>query len=80
VFQGVIPFLKSREEKRYKQYIRVFLRQYQSAKECEHCRGSRLRGEALNVRVGGCDIGAASRLPIRTLRTWLGRSGGRRHR
>jgi excinuclease ABC subunit A len=70
-FQGVIPFLRSREEKRYKQYIRVFLRQYQSAKECVHCRGSRLRGEALNVRVGGCDIGAASRLPIRALRTWL---------
>jgi excinuclease ABC subunit A len=71
LFQGVIPFLKSREEKRYKQYIRVFLRQYQSARECVHCRGSRLRGEALNVRVGGCDIGAASRLPIRTLRSWL---------
>jgi excinuclease ABC subunit A len=70
-FQGVIPFLKSREEKRYKQYIRVFLRQYQSARECVHCRGSRLRGEALNVRVGGSDIGAASRLPIHALRAWL---------
>ncbi|HSJ24201.1 MAG TPA: excinuclease ABC subunit UvrA [Longimicrobiales bacterium] len=71
VFQGVIPFLRSREEKRYKQYIRVFLRQYQSAQECEACRGSRLRGEALNVRVGGLDIGMASRLPIRRLREWL---------
>jgi excinuclease ABC subunit A len=71
-FQGVIPFLKSREEKRYKQYIRVFLRQYQSARECPHCRGSRLRAEALHVRIGGCDIGQASRLPVRALREWLG--------
>jgi excinuclease ABC subunit A len=71
VFQGVIPFLKSREEKRYKQYIRVFLRQYQSARECIDCRGSRLRGEALCIRVGGLDIGAAGRLPIGRLREWL---------
>src|SRR5690606_7258725 len=70
-FQGVIPFLRSREPKRYKQYIRVFLRQYQSAHECATCRGSRLRGEALQIRVGGMDIGAASRLPIGRLRGWL---------
>src|SRR5690606_19421575 len=70
-FGGVIPSLKSREPKRYKQYIRVFLRQYQSARTCTECRGSRLRGEALHVRVGGLDIGAASRLPISRLRTWL---------
>jgi excinuclease ABC subunit A len=71
-FQGVIPFLRLREKKRYKQYIRVFLRQYQSAIECAACRGSRLRAEALHVRVGGIDIGAAGRMPIRALRTWLG--------
>ena len=28
-FRGVIPFLASKESKRYKQYIRVFLRRYQ---------------------------------------------------
>ena len=47
VFQGVIPFLRSREEKRYKQYIRVFLRQYQSAQECPECHGAKVRPEAL---------------------------------
>jgi excinuclease ABC subunit A len=70
-FQGVIPFLRSREEKRYKQYIRVFLRQYQSAKECATCHGSRLRSEAGHVRVGGLDIGEASRMPVTRLRSWL---------
>jgi excinuclease ABC subunit A len=70
-FQGVIPFLRSREKKRYKQYIRVFLRQYQRAIECVACRGSRLRAEALTVRVGGLDIGQAGKLPIRALRGWL---------
>ena len=70
-FQGVIPFLRSREDKRYKQYIRVFLRQYQSARECPECHGSRLRREALHVRVGAHRIAAASALSIRALRNWL---------
>jgi excinuclease ABC subunit A len=42
-FQGVLPFLRSREKKRYKQYIRVFLRRYQSPMECEACGGGRVR-------------------------------------
>ncbi|HSJ15712.1 MAG TPA: excinuclease ABC subunit UvrA [Longimicrobiales bacterium] len=73
VFQGVIPFLRSREEKRYKQYIRVFLRQYQSARECAECGGTKVRPEALRVRVGGLNVAQASNLPIAELRTWLER-------
>jgi excinuclease ABC subunit A len=78
VFQGVIPFLRSREKKRYKQYIRVFLRQYQSALECPECHGTKLRPEALRVRVGGLDIAAAANLPITRLRDWVDRYGAGR--
>jgi excinuclease ABC subunit A len=56
-FTGVFPFLSSLERKRYKQYIRVFLRQYQKANECPECAGARLRPEALAVKVGGITIG-----------------------
>jgi excinuclease ABC subunit A len=79
-FQGAIPFLRSREEKRYKQYIRVFLRQYQSARTCRACGGARLRPEALYVRVAGLTIAEASVLTIRELRAWaeaLAGGGGR---
>jgi excinuclease ABC subunit A len=41
-YLGMFPFLERLEEKRYKQYIRVFLRQYQLAKTCPACSGSRL--------------------------------------
>ena len=51
-YVGIFPFLKDLEEKRYKQYIRVFLRQYQLAKTCEACGGSRLNADALAVRIG----------------------------
>jgi excinuclease ABC subunit A len=69
-FTGVIPFLRSREPKRYKQYIRVFLRRYQSALSCPECGGAKLRQEALYVRV--CDLNAAeaAELPVSVLLDW----------
>ncbi len=70
-FRGVIPFLVSKEKKRYKQYIRVFLRQYQSPKVCRACGGSRLRPEALHVRVGNATIAEVSRLPLEELGPWF---------
>ncbi|MBB4637685.1 excinuclease ABC subunit UvrA [Longimicrobium terrae] len=70
-FQGVFQFLEALEEKRYKQYIRVFLRQYQSSQECPSCGGAKLRPEALRVRVGGRNISEVSALPLGRLRPWL---------
>jgi excinuclease ABC subunit A len=70
-YTGIFPFLRGLEEKRYKQYIRVFLRQYQSARECGPCRGARLKPEALDVRIGGESIAAVSAMPIARLREWL---------
>ncbi len=70
-FQGVIPFLVSRESKRYKRYIRVFLRQYQTPKRCRECHGTRLRPEALNVQVGKRTIAGVGRLPLEELRDWV---------
>ena len=65
--KGVIPFLVSKENKRYKQYIRVFLRQYQSPKTCRECGGARTRPEALNVRVGDRTIAEVSEFPLEDL-------------
>jgi len=70
-YKGIFPFLRDLEEKRYKQYIRIFLRQYQSARECATCRGGKLRVEALNVRVAGHTIAEVAELPIDQLRRWL---------
>ena len=70
-YKGVIPFLRDLETKRYKQYIRVFLRQYQTAQECPECGGSKLQPEALNVRVSGKNIAEVSEMPVDELRVWL---------
>ena len=70
-YKGIFPFLKDLEEKRYKQYIRVFLRQYQTAQECPRCHGTKLQPEALNVRVGGLNIAQVAELPVDQLADWL---------
>ncbi len=70
-FQGIFRHLTSLEEKKYKQYIRVFLRQYQSAMTCRACHGARLQPEALNVRVGGRHIAEVTAMPVELLNAWL---------
>ena len=67
----MLPFLRGRERKRYKQYIRVFLRQYQRPRSCPSCGGARLRSEALNVRVDGRTIADVAELTFDRFTEWL---------
>jgi excinuclease ABC subunit A len=70
-YKGIIPFLHDLEEKRYKQYIRIFLRQYQTAQECPDCHGSKLKPEALNVRVDGRNIADVAEMSVGMLCEWV---------
>jgi excinuclease ABC subunit A len=70
-YVGMMPFLTALEPKRYKQYIRIFLRQYQTAQLCRTCHGSKLQPAALDVRIGGRTIAEIAALPIELLRAWI---------
>ena len=71
-FEGVLQQLnRLKDTKRYKQYIRVFVRQYQTALTCPSCGGAKLRREALNVKVAGRTIAEVSALSVDELRGWL---------
>ncbi|MBA3659586.1 MAG: excinuclease ABC subunit UvrA, partial [Gemmatimonadales bacterium] len=70
-YLGIFPFLKSLEEKRYKQYIRVFLRQYQLAHVCAECGGTRLNPDALAVKIAGTAIAHVAALPVEDVHLWL---------
>jgi excinuclease ABC subunit A len=70
-YTGIYPFLDALEEKKYKQYIRIFLRQYQSARDCRSCGGTKLQPDALQVKINGRTIADVARLPVRDLRTWI---------
>ena len=69
-YKGIVPFLHDLEEKRYKQYIRIFLRQYQTAQECPDCHGSKLKPEALNVRVDDKSIAEVADFSVARLCEW----------
>jgi len=70
-YVGIFPFLRGLEEKRYKQYVRVFLRQYQLAGTCEACGGSRLNADALAVRIGGDTIADVSSRSVDGTHAWV---------
>ncbi len=70
-YVGMIPFLHALEPKRYKQYIRIFLRQYQTAQSCRTCSGTKLQSDALNVRIGDRTIAEVSAMPVGLLQPWI---------
>jgi excinuclease ABC subunit A len=64
VHEHVHKFFAQVETKKYKVHVRVFLSRYRGYAECPDCKGSRLRADALNVRIGGRTIADIVRLNI----------------
>ena len=55
-FLGVRGFFNYLERKKYKLHVRVFLSRYRGYSLCPECNGSRLRLEARQVKINGCNI------------------------
>jgi excinuclease ABC subunit A len=70
-FDGIHQFFEYLEQKRYKLHVRVFLSRYRSPFSCPLCHGTRLRGEAMNVRIAGRDIHEVTGLTIAEAAAWL---------
>ncbi len=70
-FIGVLPFFRRLEAKKYKLYIRVFLSRYVTAVDCAQCAGTRLRREALYVKIGGYSIAELSHMTVDALDGFL---------
>jgi excinuclease ABC subunit A len=64
VVKAVHDFFAEVETKKYKVHVRVFLSRYRGYAHCPHCQGSRLRPEALNVRIAGKTIADLVKLNI----------------
>jgi excinuclease ABC subunit A len=57
---AVQRFFDDLEKKKYKLHVRVFLSRYRGYTVCPSCKGTRLRQEALDIRVGGRNIAEIS--------------------
>jgi excinuclease ABC subunit A len=70
-FPGIFGYFRRLEEKNYKLHVRVFLSKYRSAFNCISCNGSRLKEEALSVRIAGKTISDLTDLPIKDLKSFF---------
>ncbi|HUS07454.1 MAG TPA: excinuclease ABC subunit UvrA, partial [Bryobacteraceae bacterium] len=62
LLKSIRAFFEEVETKKYKVHVRVFLSRYRGYAECPDCGGSRLRAEALYVRIGGQTIAGLVRM------------------
>ncbi len=70
-FHGLNDFFKHLEENQYKIQYRVMLARYRGKTICPECHGSRLRKEALWVKVGKKSINELVDLPISELKLFF---------
>jgi excinuclease ABC subunit A len=70
-FPGISGFFKELETKRYKFHVRIMIRRYQHQQLCLKCEGSRLKPEALWVKVREKNVAEAMQMTILDLYTWL---------
>ncbi|MGQ9559395.1 MAG: excinuclease ABC subunit UvrA [Candidatus Oleimicrobiaceae bacterium] len=72
-YPGINGFFSWLDGRRYKIGVRVFLSRYRGYVQCPDCRGSRLRPEALYVRVAGQTIADVTRMTLAEARKFLDR-------
>ncbi len=70
-FQGLNQFFKMLEENTYKIQYRVMLSRYRGKTNCPDCRGTRLKKEAMYVKVGEKSIQDLVLLPINELQDFF---------
>lgn len=72
-YPGINGFFSWLDGRRYKIGVRVFLSRYRGYVQCPDCRGSRLRPEALYVRVAGQTIADVTRMTLAEARKFFDR-------
>ncbi|MCA1685796.1 MAG: excinuclease ABC subunit UvrA, partial [Planctomycetia bacterium] len=70
-YAGLRGFFRWLEKKSYKLHVRVFLSRWRGYSSCPACHGTRLRPEALAVKVAGLDVAALSALKVREAKAFL---------
>jgi excinuclease ABC subunit A len=68
IIAEIEDFFQWLETKRYKVHVRVFLSKYRAYTTCERCGGTRLKEEALNIRIAGRNIAELCEMGIEDLR------------
>ncbi|MDO4319773.1 MAG: excinuclease ABC subunit UvrA [Bacteroidales bacterium] len=68
---GINGFFAWMETQRHKVQYRVMYSRFRAKTTCPECHGSRLRRDAMYVKVGGCSIAQLVTMPASQLLTWF---------
>ncbi len=71
-FDGIHSFFRMLEENQYKIQYRVMLARYRGKTVCPECKGSRLKQQAMYVKIGGMTITDLVLMPIAELKEFFG--------
>ncbi|MFZ0495161.1 MAG: excinuclease ABC subunit UvrA [Methylocella sp.] len=71
-FEGVIGNLERRFRETESEWAREDIARYMTASPCGVCEGTRLRPEALAVKIEGCHISQLTALSVRAAQEWFG--------
>ncbi len=70
-FEGINAFFEYLETKRYKLHVRVFLSRYRSQFPCPVCNESRLKPQALRVKLQGLNIQQVCNMNVKDCLHWF---------
>ena len=70
-FEGIIPMVRRRYKEASTDMMRDQFEEFMSVKPCSACHGSRLRPEALAIKVGGLDIHELTELTVSRMITFF---------
>jgi excinuclease ABC subunit A len=68
---GVRGFFRWLEGRRYKTHVRILLAKYRRFVMCPLCQGSKLKRDALNVRIDGASIADIGKLSVNEISAWV---------
>jgi excinuclease ABC subunit A len=71
-FEGVVPNMERRWKETDSAWVKEELGRYQNTRECETCRGKRLKPEALAVKIRARDISEVAEFSISEAAQWFG--------
>lgn len=70
-FDGIYEYFRWLESKTYKMHIRILLSKYRGYVTCSECQGTRLRRDALCVKIGGKSIADVHRMTLTEAREYF---------
>lgn len=75
-FEGIVSFINSQHAEASPAGIMKWVSSFMNKTDCPECKGSRLKKEALQFKIGGSTISDLSNMGLISLSDWFNRIGG----